>query len=531
MKQTHALAGALVATALLLSGCTPSPPNTNAAVDDTFVYAASLESVTEWDPAVAYGAEIQAFSNIYDKLTRYNAETEEVDPELATKWEHSEDGLTWTFTLRNDAKFHNGRPVDSAAVKQAIERTIKLNGGPAYIWSAVDSISTPSADTVVFNLKYPAPLDLVTTSGYGAYIYDVQAAGSEDLAKWLASGKDAGSGPYTVSKWNPGEEASLRLTAQREYWGGWKDNSYKNVEFRTVPERTTAWQLIQAGKIDMVQRLTPQLFAEAEKSPSVVTLNKPLFQNALAFFNTKSGPMQDVRVRKAVQAAIDYAGTVEALEGSAVAASGVIPEGIPAYTPGLEKTQDLDQAAKLLAEAGYGPGGKPLTLKLTITSGLTDEELAATLMTSALAKVNVTLDVQVLQWEAQWNKAKSEDPAEVQDMMMFYYWPEYPTPTAWLTKLFRTEETIGFNLAYYYNPAADAAIDNIDKLLATDKAAAERAVADLQKTILVDDAAAAPLWVQTSQSVIAKSVEGYVENPAYPETPDIHALTRTSSDD
>ena len=317
----------------------------------------------------------------------------------------------------------------------------------------------------------------------------------------------------------------------QDYWGGWKENSYKNVEFRTVAERTTAWQLIQAGKVDMIQRLTPQLFAEAKKSPKVVTLNTPLFQNALAFFNTKSGPLQDVRVRKAVQAAIDYAGTIEALHGSAVAASGVIPEGIPGFTPGLQKTQDLDAAARLLAEAGYGPGGKPLTLKLTITSGLTDEELAATLMTSALAKVNVTLDVQVLQWDAQWEKAKSKNSADVQDMMMFYYWPDYPTPTAWLQKLFHTEETIDFNLAYYYKPAADTAIDKIDRLLATDKASAGLAVADLQKTILVDDAAAVPLWVQASQSVIAKSVQGYVENPAYPETPDIHALTHTSSND
>ena len=103
-------------------------------------------------------------------------------------------------------KFHTGRLMTAQAAKAAIERTIKLNGGAAYVWGAVKTIDAPGPDTLVFHLKYPSPLDLEASADYSAYIYDTKAAGSGSLTKWLNTPHDAGTGPYTVQTWNKGQE-------------------------------------------------------------------------------------------------------------------------------------------------------------------------------------------------------------------------------------------------------------------------------------------------------------------------------------
>src|SRR4051794_10330507 len=143
---------------------------------------------------------------MYETLTRYNAQTKKVDPLLATRYAKSKDGKTWTFTLRKGVTFHTGRPVDAAAVKAAIARTMKLNQGAAYIWGSVKSIATPSPTTVVFHLKYAAPLDLIASADYAAYIYDTKAQPAAKLAKWFAAAHDAGTGPYQIDQYAKGQE-------------------------------------------------------------------------------------------------------------------------------------------------------------------------------------------------------------------------------------------------------------------------------------------------------------------------------------
>ncbi len=87
-------------------------------------------------------------------------------------------------------------------------------------------------------------MDLIAAANYAAYIYDVDAAGEgaseEELAAFFAEGGDAGTGPYTISSWEPGSEFELTLDAFPEYWGGWDGEHYEEVVFRVVPEVTTA---------------------------------------------------------------------------------------------------------------------------------------------------------------------------------------------------------------------------------------------------------------------------------------------------
>ncbi|WP_292717048.1 ABC transporter substrate-binding protein [Microbacterium sp. 13-71-7] len=522
MRIAGAVLTALVALTVV-SGCTGHASSTTSASSSTFVYAPNLDVVTDWDPATSYSNEIRVMGNVYETLTRYNTTTKKVEPLLATSWKSSDDGRTWTFTLRDGVKFHSGRTLDATAVKESIERTQKLAGGAAYIWESVDAISAPDPHTVVFTLKYPAPIDLISSSAYAAYVYDVNAGAGADLKQWVATGKDAGSGPYTVKKWAKGQEVEVTLSAFDRYWGGWKGSHYKSVEYRVTPDLTTAWQLLQSGDVQMVERLTPQLFDQAKHTTGISTSSTPSFQNLIAFFNTADGPMADPNVRKAVRDAIDYHGLVSSLGGAATVAHGVVPEGLLGYDDKIAPRQDLAAAKAELQKAGYGPGGKPLTLTMTYAQGDSDQQQFATLLSSSLQQLGVTLQAQPLQWNAQWDKGKSDDHAQRQDIFLMYWYPDYADPYSWFVNLYHSADPAYFNMAYWNSPAADTLIDGLPALTATDRGAAQKSYEQLQQMVQ-DDAVSAVLYVQTYQRAWSGTVKGYADNPAYPNVPFVYGM-------
>jgi peptide/nickel transport system substrate-binding protein len=495
---------------------------------DTFTYSVNSEVMIGWDPATGYSNEVIALHNMYETLTRYNAETQQVEPLLATSWESSEDGLTWTFELQDGVTFHTGNPLTAEAAKAAIERTMDLGESASYIWAAVKKIDTPDEHTLVFHLSYPSPLDLVSSGTYASYIYDTTASGSQDLGEWFAEGHDAGTGPYTVAEYSPGEEIELRLEAYPDYWQGWDGDHYERYVFRVTTEANTAAQLLRSGEVTMVQRMSPQLWESFEGDDAFQTESAPSWQTLLGMLNTADGPLADERVREGVAKAIDYEGIIAALQGAAEPLSGVVPPGLWGHADGLEFQQSLDEATSLLEQAGYGPNGDPLSLELTYLKGDADEELIATLMKSNLADVNVDLQVQGLQWQTQWDKAKSADTQERQDILVFYWWPDYPDPVSWFYSLFRSEDKPFFNLAYYSNPDLDGEIDQASVVAATDRDQAISMYQQMQQQ-LVDDVPAIPLYTQTYQRAMLAGVEGFVDNPAYPNVVWAYDLTPPSA--
>jgi len=498
---------------------TPTATRTGASNDATFVYAPNLDVVTDWDPATSYSNEIVAMSSIYEGLTRYNAQTKKPEPRLATEWTSAANGKEWTFKLRQGVKFHSGATLDAEAAKKAIERTIKLNSGAAYIWGAVDKIDAPDAATLKFTLKYATPLDLVASSGYAAHIYDTEVVDE------VKDGRtDAGTGPYTIDSWQKGKETELTLKAYEDYWGGWKPEQYKKVAFRVTPEITTAWQLLKQGQVNFVQRLNPQLFEQAGATEGVQASQTPSFQNLLVLFNTAAGPARDVRVRQALQLAIDYDGLVAALKGAGVKGGGLVPDGLLGHVAGMGPKQDLLKAQELLESAGYGPDNPELKLTLTYAQGDEDQKLLVTLLSSALKKMNVTLQARPMAWNAQWDLGKKKG----QDLFVMYWYPDYADAYSWFFNVFRGSGKPEFNLSYLNEPEIDAAIDKLPELAATDPLAADQAYAELQRKIIEEEAAVAVPYVQTYQRALTADVRGYVDNPAYPNVVFFYDLTSAS---
>jgi peptide/nickel transport system substrate-binding protein len=521
-RRLGALCAITIVAGLAAAGCGEQKKPAGAPVSGTegsgpartFTYADNNEIMVGWDPASSYSNENIAMSNMYEQLVRYDSTAKKVEPLLAESWESERGGKRWTFKLRQGVTFHTGRPLDAAAAKAALDRTIKLNEGAAYEWGAVEEITAPEPTTLVFDLSYAAPLDLIASSGYAAYIYDVKAAPAKRLEDWFGEGNAAGTGPYTVEEWNKGAETELRLTRFEDYWRGWDGPHYQRVVFRHVPRDTTAAQLLEAGDVTFVSRLAPQLWERVKGVRGIKASTTPSFQNLLAMLNTESGPLADVRVRKAVAAAMDYEGLLSALKGAGQQAHGVIPEGLLGYDPSLTASQDLDAAKAQLAAAGYGPGKKPLTLQLTHAEGDDDQALMASILKSNLAELGVKLDVRPMQWTSQWDKGKSEDPAKRQDIFVFYWYPDYADPFSWFSSLFHSAEPPYFNLAYYDNPEFDKQVDALQELTATDRDKAAASYQELQRT-LIDDAVAPVLYVQNSLRAYRDEFSGYVDNPAY----------------
>ncbi|MFI6479062.1 ABC transporter substrate-binding protein [Nonomuraea sp. NPDC050663] len=490
---------------------TTESAQTAPANDKTFVYAPNLDVVTDWDPATSYSNEIIAMANIYESLTRYNAQTQKAEPKLATEWTASADGKEWTFKLREGVTFHTGKPLTAEVAKQAIERTIKLNGGAAYIWAPVKTIAAPDPLTLTFSLKYAAPLDLVASSGYASYIYDPDGVSPD-------GDKDGGSGPYTIDQWAKGKETELTLKAYDGYWGGWKPEQYRKVAFRVTEQVNTAWQLLQSGEVSFVPRLNPQLFQQAAGTQGVQTSSTPSFQNLLLLFNTEK---LDPEVRQALQHAIDYDGLVAALKGAGVKASGLVPPGLLGHTPGKEPVYDMAKAHELLQQRGFGVDGTELELSLTYAQGDDDQKLLVTLLTSALKKVNVTVKAKPMQWSAQWDQGKKGG----QDIFVMYWYPDYADAYSWFYNMFRTEKETSFNLSYLQDKEIDKLIAGLPALTAVDQVKAHESYADLQRRILDEQAAAAVPYVQTYQRALGADVKGYVDNPAYPNVVFFHDVT------
>jgi peptide/nickel transport system substrate-binding protein len=518
MKRPHSMmlaSGSVLALLLAAcSGATAPHANGHKAANQTFTYDTYTPVMPDgWDPATEYSNGIIAMSNMYETLTRYDAATHQLSPLLATSWSPSANGLTWTFHLRHGVYFHTGRLMTAAAAKAAILRTMKLNGGAAYVWGAVKTIDTPDQYTLVFHLSYPSPLDLEASADYSAYIYDTSAAGAGSLTSWLNAPHDAGTGPYELQTWNKGQEFEVVETAFPRYWGGWSGPHFKRVVFRVVPQDTTAAQLLETGQVSFVEQLNPSLWRSLRGMKGIRLVSANSWQNLLGQLNART---LSLPVRQAISYGINYPGIIAALQGAAVASSGIVPEGLLGHFNNLPSyTYDPAKAAKLLNQAGYGPGKKPLSLSLTYTQGDSNEQVVATLIKSSLAKLNINLSVQSLAWPTQWAKGKSANAAQHQDIFMEYWWPDYADPYSWFVNLLLTEKQPYFNLSYYSNAHLDSQINKVESLVATNRAAGVQLYRTMQVEIL-QQAPIAFLYNANYQYAMTSNLSGFTVNQAYP---------------
>ncbi|MHA6260322.1 ABC transporter substrate-binding protein [Sporosarcina sp. CAU 1771] len=481
------------------------------------IYGAHDEVMVFWDPSDSYSNEIVAMNNMYETLLRYDSKTESFDPILAETYEVSEDGLTWTFKLKEGVKFHTGNEMTAESAKESFERTIERGKGAAFIWDSVEQITATDAYTLEFKLSYPAPLDTIVASGYASFIFDAKYAEENGGEEWFNEGNSAGTGAYLPEKWERGSQ--LILDSFNEYWGGWKEENYQKVVFKAIPEANTRLQMVQNGDLDFVQQMPNELIKSLSGNDEVSVVETESFQQLIMLLNTEKEPFSNPKVRQALAYAIPYDSIIEGVLGNTVTQSfGTIPKGLWGHDNTLPQyTYDLEKAKELLEEAGVSGGD----LSLTYLSADEDERQIAELMKIELAKIGFDLELKGMLWDAQWDLSKSTDPNARQDLFFMYWWPDYADPYSFMQNLYGSEDEVVFNLAYYSNGEYDKLVDEAQKIAGLDR---EKAI-DLYKqaqSILVEDVPGISLFDKKYMRVVSKSFGGYEDNPAYPNVVFFH---------
>lgn len=514
---------AAVFSLALLAACAPIgiPISTKPAEARVVTYA-YFSTFPNLDPSVSFSNELVVLANLYEPLVWYS--TESLKPGLATSWESSDDGLRWTFHLRKGVKFHDGSDFNAEAVKYSIERTKNMGLGASFIWDAVDEVKVIDDYTVEFKLKYAAPLDLIATSSYAAWIISPTAvkAQGEKASDWFNEGHDAGTGPYTIESYERGKK--IVLTKFDDYWGGWQGEHFDKAVILMVEDPTVRQEMIESGEADITLLLPLESLEALDARDDIEVVSGPSFRNLLGFFNTRKPPLDNVQVRQALSYAFPYDVFVESVMlGYAIQSRGPIPSGMFGYNENLRRYQyNFDKARELLAAAGYPDGG--FELQMTVTKGDVSEVRAGELYRAELARLGINLKVTEMSWEDQWSLAMGE-PEKAQDILVMYWWPTYVTPYDFLFNMFHSEEKILFNLCYYSNPKFDEKIDKANELMGTDREQAEKLFFEAQE-ILVEDAPALFLVDLDNISTKRANLSGHVYNPGYTDTVFFYQLSR-----
>ncbi|MEP7290675.1 MAG: ABC transporter substrate-binding protein [Chloroflexota bacterium] len=495
------------------------------AQDTTVLRVASTAAITTWDPSLSFSTEALYLANLYEPLLWANAPGSETEftPALATDWTTSEDGMTWTFNLREGVKFHDGADLTADAVVRSIERHKEI-GGAAFIWLPVDSIEAVDDLTVQFNMAYPAPLDLIVSSLYAAWIVSPNAldaaAGDEG---YFEQGIEAGTGPYTLTDYTPDSE--VVLAAFPDYWGGWDDGAhFQNVVVSIVADDVVQEQLLVGGEVDLALRLPPSSYESFSNNPDYTVHTENTLFNYLGFLNTARPPLDDPLVRQAIAYAMPYQDIIDiGALGLATQARGPVPMGVFPYSEAVPQyTQDLEKARDLLTQAGHEDGG--FELHLTYAAENSIEESFAPLIADALAEVGITVTIEPMLFSQQWELAKA-DPANAQDIFLLLYWPTYSdagSDNLW--SLFRSSDAPFFNLSYWKNEEYDALIDQATGISGTDRAAAQELYTEAMN-LVVEESPGLFFMDVSSWYAVPNYLSGFEYNLNYPFATFFYPLT------
>ncbi len=490
---------------------TPEPTTAGPAV----LKVAATANITTWDPVKSFSTEALYLANLYEPLLRVNppGAAEPFTPVLATSWEASPDGLTWTFKLRDGVTFHDGEPLTADAVKQSIEAAAS-RGGASFIWGALDSITAVDASTVALNLTYAAPMDLVASSLYGAWIVSpkaLAAAAADDT--YFEQGIEAGTGPYTLESYTPDKE--VLLTKYDGYWGGWNGPHYDKVLVSITPEAAVQQQMLDGGEVDLALSLPLENVAAYQDNPDFTFVNQPSFFNYVGFFNTARKPLDDVKVRQALSYAIPYADIITVgAQGYGTQSRGPVPEGVFPWSAEVPQyTQDLEKAKALLKDAGYENGG--FKLNLTYAAENQNEARFAPLIQEAYGSLGIDVTITPIAFNQQWEQAKG-DPKDRQDMFLLLYWPTYSdagSDNLW--SMFHSSENPFFNLSYWKNTQFDSLVDEAIGLTATQRDQAQAKYTEAMQ-VLVDQAPGLFFYDTRFVTAIPNRVGGFEYNLNYP---------------
>lgn len=454
------------------SGTTEQAADTStdagAAGDLITVRVSTVSEPSTLDPNLAEDAySITPVEQLFLGLTNLNNETGEVEPELAESWSVSDDGLVWTFNMRQDAVWSDGTPVTAHDVEYSVKRAVKPETASPYAYvlyllknaSAInqtaiptdtydiDSLGVKALDdyTVEFTLEAPASYFESISSLWT--LRPVPSAVIEEFGDaWTDPANIVVNGPYLLKEWRPNE---LLIFEKNPTYYNADQVQIERVEYTVITDQNTELALYESGDLDVIGdsatslpievlmrvREDPTLSAELHEGPRAST-------TYVGFVNTKA-PFDNVLVRKAFSAAIDRETIVRDVVGSGIPATQFAPKGVfGAPDPEVGIGYDAEQAQAWLAEAGY-PGGEGFpTVTYRYFSNTLEEALAQALQAMWSETLNVNVELEAMEFPAFLASVRPEVPLDEMPNMYRLGWSaDYPDENNWVYEVFHCTDS------------------------------------------------------------------------------------------
>lgn len=349
------LLGTVVATMLTAAACSNEDSNNNnqsgnqeSGYKDTLIWAQGAD-ITSLDPH--QGKEtvaVQFTDQIFDTLTVVNAETGELEPLIAESWEATSD-TSYVFNIRKGIKFHDGSELTAEDVKFSLDRAI-ASAAVSYIVDFIDTVTVVDEYTVEITLDAPyAPTLRNLSVPFSAIV--PKAIVENDEGAFIKN--PIGSGPYKFVEWKQGDSATLE--AFDDYWRGAPET--KNLIMKVIPEAAQRTIALETGEVDLSYDILPNDLGRIEENSDLTLYEAPSLTAFYISMNMNKKPFDDIRVREAINIAIDRQLLIDTVAyGSGEAADSIIAPAVFGYYDTGDYEYNPEKAKQLLVEAGYPDG-------------------------------------------------------------------------------------------------------------------------------------------------------------------------------
>lgn len=429
-------------------------------VGGTLVFAQAQDTVSLDPNDIEDGFSANNTINMFDTLVKFRVDNTALEPGLAESWSVSGDGLVYTFKLRQGVKFHDGTALNAEAVKFTYERQIDKKhpyfpGSAPYAeftYQNVKSVDAVDESTVRFTLSAPYAPFLANMAMFPTAIVSPAA-----VKKY---GKDffkhpVGTGPFKFVEWV--QKDHITMEANKTYWGG--RPCVDRVIIRGVPDNTVRLLEMEKGSVQIMQQVNPPDYSRIRGNKDLVLYTGPGLNVGYIALNVAKEPFNDVRVRRAVNYAVNKATLVQAFYGGAGApAKNPMPPTIWSYNDAVQPYgYSVEKAKQLLAEAGFPNGfSTELWWPNRARPYLTQPQKIAEALQAQLAKAGIRAKLVTFEWGTYLAKTKAGE----QPMAILGWTGDNGDPDNFLYVLLDKDNIKATNISFY---ASDALHDVLIK--------------------------------------------------------------------
>ena len=506
-----------------LSGCDGSKKLVDYGNEQQILHIANGDEISDIDPQITTGMpESRVILALSEGLTNRAPQTLEVVPGTAESWEISDDGMTYIFHIRKNAKWSNGDDLTSYDVKASWHRSFLPALGNQYASSLYVienaqafhegklpfdevAISTPDAKTLTVRLIAPTPYFLQLLghhSTYPVHIPTIEKFGAIDErgTPWTKAENFVGNGPFIPLEWTPNKY--IAVVKNPHYWD--KEHVFLNqIRFYPIQKYTTEERMFRAGQLHITYYLPRDKLPFYKSKADGVLRSFPNYATYFYRFNTTVKPLDDLRVRKALAYSVDRNQIVEYVtkfgQKPAYALTPPDPNG---FSPNAKMPYSPELARQLLAEAGFPNGVGFPKLRLAFNTNDEHQSIASAVQQMWKKELGIDIGLENVEWKVFLARERQLD----YEIDRGSWVGDYLDPNTFL-EMFTTDN--GNNKTGFTNTRYDDLI-----YLAAREIDAEKRMQYFQQaeTILVDEVPILPLYTYHWNRLVSPSVKGWHDN-------------------